>query len=140
MLDLAAGVEAKNYDLGKTADPQVLKECLWLILPLAAIALVLSFQIWIRSQTINIGYEIQSLRTQEETLKRNQQQLIAKEQVLQNPRWLESMASNKLGMTILKPSQIISVPVEKWDTTIVKTSSLGNPIQSGEIKKTSSYN
>jgi hypothetical protein len=140
MLDLAAGVESKNYDLSKTMDPQILRECLWLILPLAAIAIVLSFQIWIRSQVIHIGYQSQDLRKQEEVLKRNRQQLIVKKQALQNPKWLEAMASNKLGMTILKPDQIISVPVEKWDTTVVKTSSLENPMQHSEIRKTASFN
>ncbi len=140
MLDLAVGVEARNYDLSKTTDPQILMESLRLIFPLALIAGALSFQIWVRSQVIHIGYKSQELRTQEELLKRNQQQFIVEEQTLQDPKWLEAMASRKLGMIVIQPGQIIPAPLERWDTGPVKTSSLPNLIQSDEPRKPASYN
>ena len=140
MLDLATGVEARNYDLSRTADPQILIESLRLIFPLAVIAGVLSFQIWVRSQVIHIGYQSQELRKQEEILRRNQQQFIVEAQTLQDPKWLEAVISKELGMIVIQPGQIIPVPYEKLDRGIVKTSSLANPVQPDEPRKPASYN
>jgi hypothetical protein len=140
MLDLAAGVETRNYDLNRTTDPQILMESMRLIFPLAVIAGVLSFQIWVRSQVIHIGYQNQDLRKQEEMLKRNRQQFIVEEQTLQDPKWLEVVASRKLGMIIIQPGQIIPVSYEKLDRGIVKTSSLANSVQPDEPRKPLSYN
>ena len=140
MLDLAVGIETRNYGLKKTPDPQILRESLLLILPLAIIASVLSFHIWIRSQSIRIGYQSQELNAQEEALARNQQHLVVEEQTLKDPKWLEAIAGKNLGMIILRADQIIPAPLDNWNASNSKTTLMGNLIRPDEPRKPASLN
>ena len=140
MLDLAAGIEDRNYGLKKTTDPRTLLESLKIVLPLMALAGALSFQIWARSQSINIGYESLQLSLQEKELERFRQQLILEEQILKNPRSLEAIARNNLGMRPLGQDQIITSPVENWDVSNSETLALGNPSLPSAPKNPSAFN
>ncbi len=117
MLDLAAGMEHRNFALRKTPDLQTLSESLKIVLPLAMIACALCFHIWIRGQNVHIGYQSQQLKEQEQNLLRIQQHIIVEEQALLDPKSLDELARNKLGMIILPIDRIIPAPLETWDTT-----------------------
>jgi|WetSurSiteA1Bulk_404760.scaffolds.fasta_scaffold12442_2 cell division protein FtsL len=140
MVDLAAGTEVRNYGLKRTPDPKILQESLLLILPLAVIAGALSFSIWIRSQIIYVGYQKQDLKTQEEELSRNQQQLVVEEQTLKDPKWLEAVASSSLGMIVVRPDQIIPATIQTWNEDNSKATLMGNLVQPYEPKKPASFN
>ncbi len=140
MLDLAAGMENRNYALRRSTNSRTLLESLEIVLPLIVIAGALCFQIWIRGQTIHIGYENQQLKEQEEILFRIQQQLIVEEQTLMDPRLLETIASRDLGMIILPANQIIPAPLENLDATNSEASVLGNLLRPSERKKPSAFN
>ena len=135
MVDLAVGIESRNYGLRKTIEPKALWESLKIILPLVIIAGALSFYIWIQSQSINIGYQSQQLTVQEEELLRTQQQLILEEETVKNLATLEKIARNELGMVSLKASQIIPAPFEDLDAIGSETLALGNFSQSPASKK-----
>ena len=140
MLDLAAGIEARNYGLGRSNGWRTVLESAPIILPLLGIMSVLSFHIWVRSQSIHIGYQSQQLSTQEEDLLQIQRQLILEEQTLKNPAWLEATARKNLGMILLKPNQIISPPIENWDTGSPRTFKLGSLLEPSEPKKQPLFN
>jgi len=138
MLDFAAGIEAKNYGLRKTTDLRTLLESLKIVLPFVVIAGAFSFHVWVRSQNVQFGYQSQQLTAQAEELKQVQQQLILEEQTLKDPEWLEKVVSENLDMVLLKPSQIIPVPFEKWNKT--EPLALGASLKSSEPKKPSAFN
>lgn len=126
MVDLAVGIEAKNYGLRKTIEPKALGESLKIILPLVIIAAALSFYIWIQCQSIHIGYQSQQLTNHEQELRRIQQQLILEEETVKNLATLEKIARNELGMIPLKASQIIPAPFENSDAIGSETLALGS--------------
>ena len=138
MVDLAAGTEVRNYGLKRTPDPKILQESLMLILPLAVIAGALSFSIWIRSQIIYVGYQKQDLKMQEEELSHNRQQLVVEEQTLKNPKWLDAVAGNSLGMIVVRPDQIIPAAIQTWKEDNSKATLMGNLVQPYEPKKVAS--
>jgi cell division protein FtsL len=140
MLDLAAGIEERNYGLRRTTDPRALMESLRIVLPFVVIAGALSFHIWVRSQSIYIGYQNQQLNAQEEELLQIRQQFILEEQTLKDPQWLEAIARKDLGMVILQPNQIIPPPLENWNAGHSGTPELGNLIHSSEPKRSSAFN
>jgi cell division protein FtsL len=138
MVDLADGVEVRNYGLKRTPDPRILQESLALILPLAVIAGALSFHIWIRSQIIYTGYQKQDLKIQEEVLSRDRQHLVVEEQMLRNPKRLDEIAIKQLDMILVRPDQIIPAPIRNWNVDNSKTALVGNLARPDEQKKTSS--
>jgi len=137
MVDLAVGIEAKNYGLKRTPDPKILQESLLLILPLAIIAGALSFHIWTRSETIHVGYQTQEFKLQEEELVRSREQLIVEEQTLKDPQWLDAVADKYLGMVVVRPDQIIPAPIRNWDASNSKNTLIVNLIQPDATKKAS---
>jgi hypothetical protein len=112
MLDLAAGMETRNYTLKRTTDLQTLLESLKAVFPLAMIAGALCFHIWIQGQNIHIGYRTQQFKEREEMLSRIQKHLIVEEQALMDPKLLEEFARNELNMIILPANQIIPAPLD----------------------------
>ncbi|MBN1568772.1 MAG: cell division protein FtsL [Acidobacteria bacterium] len=140
MVDLAAGTEVRNYGLKRTPDPKILQESLILILPLAVIAAALAFSIWIRSEIIYSGYQKQDLKAQEEELLRSHQQLVVEEQILKDPRWLDAVAGNSLGMIIVRPDQIIPASFSNWKDDHTKSALIGNLVQPYGPKKPASFN
>jgi len=141
MLDLAAGIEVRNYGLRKASDPQSLLESLKMILPLTMVAGALSFYVWVRGQVIQVGYQSQRLKAQEEELLQTRQQLVLEEQTLKDPKWLEAAARKNLGMAVVKPYQVIPAPLfENWDTSSSKTPGPGKPFELSEPEKPTALN
>ena len=108
MIDWAGGNEHRNYSISKITDPQKLSELLWIMSALSLVAGALLFYAWARSQIIDIGYQSQQLRAQEQTLLVNQKNLILEEQTLKNPERIEGIACNELGMMPLRANQVIT--------------------------------
>jgi cell division protein FtsL len=139
MVDLANGVEVRNYGLKRTPDPKGVRESLMLFLPVAIVACAFSFQIWIRCQTISVGYQTQEFRTQWEELSRNQEQLVVEEQTVKNPEWLEQVAGKDLGMVVVRPAQIIPASIKNLDADSSKTTLMGNLVGPYEPQKATSF-
>ncbi len=123
MMDFVDGLESKNYGLRKTTDPRSLFEFLSLVLPLIAIAGAFSFHVWVRGQSVQVGYRSQQLSEQADRLEHIQRQLILEEQILKDPANLEALARENLGLSLLKPNQIIPPPASKVQENL--NSSLG---------------
>jgi cell division protein FtsL len=140
MVDFASGSEGKNYGLSNTSDPRSLLESLKILSPLVAIAGILSFHVWICTQSIQIGYESQQLLIQEEKLLNTQRQLILEEQTLKDPKSLETLARRDLGMIMLPLDQVIMPPAsEGWNTGTSDTLALGTLSPSPDRKKPSAF-
>jgi cell division protein FtsL len=107
MIDWADGIEARNYGIKSKIDARVLSELVRTIISLALVAGALLFYSWVRSQIINTGYESQKLFTAEEALLRTQRKLILEEETLRNPERIDLIARNDLGMSPLRPNQLI---------------------------------
>ncbi len=139
MVDLAKGVAIRNYGLKKTPDSKTVRDSLMMFLPLAILASAFSFQIYIRSQTISLGYRTQELQIQQEELQRNRQQLVVEEQMLKNPRWLDEIAGKSLGMVVMRPDQILPAPIKNWDADNSKNTLMGNLVRPYAAKQSSSF-
>ena len=107
MTDWADGIEARNYGIKNEIDVHMLSELMRTIVALAMIAGALLFYSWIRNEIINTGYENQSLFADEESLLRTQKRLALEEETLRNPERIDIIARNDLGMTPLRPNQLI---------------------------------
>jgi len=107
MMDWSIGIENRNYGIKRVTDSRVLSELLCSTLCLALVAAALLFHSWVRSQIINIGYETQRLFTDEEALLRTQAKLILEEETLRSPERIDTIARTSLGMSSLRPSQLI---------------------------------
>ena len=140
MLDLAAGMENRNFTLRKTADIRTLLESLKTILPLAMIAGALCFHVGIRGQNIQIGYQSQRLKEKEQNLLRIQQHIIVEEQKIMDPRSLEAFAKNDLEMIILPANRIIPAPLDNWNTGSASTPILGSLFRTSEPKESPALN
>jgi cell division protein FtsL len=139
MVDLANGVEVRNYGLKRTPDPKGVRESLMLFLPVAIVACAFSFQIWIRCQTISVGYQMQELQSQWDELLRNRQQLVVEEQTVKNPEWLDQIAGKNLGMVVVRPAQIIPASIKNLDADNSKTTLMGNLVGPYVPDKSSSF-
>ena len=122
MVDLAAGVEAKNYGLNTGIELRTLWELFKIVLPLVSIACVLSFYVWVRAEGIRMGYERQRIGQEMTELRQSKQRLIVQEQTLQDPRLMDSMARNSLGMIVLRANQVI--PPDADNSGTLKVGSL----------------
>jgi cell division protein FtsL len=107
MTDWADGIETRNYGIKCEIDLRILAELVRTIFALALVAGALLFYSWIRSQIISIGYESQTLFVQEESLLRAQKRLILEEATLRDPERIDIIARNELGMSPLRPNQLI---------------------------------
>jgi len=107
MRDWADGIETRNYGIKSELDAHMLSEFVRTIASLALIAGALLFYSWVRSQLIETGYKTQKLFTTEETLLRTEQKLILEEETLTNPERIDLIARTDLGMTPLRPNQLI---------------------------------
>jgi cell division protein FtsL len=115
MTDWADGIETRNYGIKCVIDARILSELVRTIVCLAMVAGALLFYLWIRSQIINTGYEIQSLLAAEEDLMRTQQNLSLKEEFLRRPERIDDIARNQLGMIPLSPAQLIVPQIQDLD-------------------------
>ena len=141
MLDFADGIESKNYGLKKTSDLLTLWDSLKILLPLAVIACALSFHIWVRSKSIQVGYQNQQLISQEAGMLNDQKQLILEEQTIKDPKSLEILALGELNMIIPPADRIImSAPSQEQNMEDSEDLALGNLANPSETKVPSAFN
>jgi cell division protein FtsL len=107
MTDWADGKEFRNYGIKCVIDFRLLSELIQNIICLATVAGALLFCSWVRSQIVSTGYESQKLFSDEELLLRTQKRLILDEEMLRNPQRIDTIARNDLGMSPLRPNQLI---------------------------------
>ena len=107
MIDWADGIETRNYGIKSEIDARMLSELARIIVSLALFAGALLFYSWVRNQLVETGYQTQKLFTAEETLLRTEQKLILEEETLTNPERIDLIARTDLGMTPLRPNQLI---------------------------------
>jgi cell division protein FtsL len=75
----------------------------------AAVLCVGLFYVWTRMQVVQIGYEISSLETKNNELKKRKRELLLEIASLQSPRDLESKAV-KNGLVFPTAGKVIHVP------------------------------
>jgi cell division protein FtsL len=107
MTDWADGIELRNYGIKCVIDLGVLSELVRNTICLAMIAGALLFYSWVRSQILSTGYESQRLFAEEESLLRTQKKLKLEEESWRTPARIDNIARNELGMTLLRPNQLI---------------------------------
>lgn len=115
MTDWADGIQERNYGIRNEINANVLSEMMGVIIPLAVIAGVLLSYSWTRSQIINTGYESQQLFAQEQSLLRMKKSLALEEETLRNPERIDLIARLELGMTPLRPNQVILPRIDETD-------------------------
>ncbi len=107
MTDWADGIETRNYGIKSEIDGSIFSELIRTIIPLVMIAGALLFYSWVRSEIVNIGYENQSLFAEQESLLRTHKKLMLEEEMLSNPERIDLIARIDLGMTPLRPNQLM---------------------------------
>ena len=141
MLDFADGIESKNYGLRKTSDLLTLWDSLKILLPLAVIACALSFHIWVRSKSIQVGYQNQQLTSQEVDLLNDQRQLVLEEQTIIDPKALEIAALGELNMIIPAADRIIMpTPPQEQNMGNSEALALGNLAEASGTNVPSAFN
>jgi cell division protein FtsL len=107
MTDWADGIADRNYGIKCRIDTGMLMELICALLAFSAVAGALLFFSWVRSQSVNIGYESQNFSAIEESLLRTHKRLILEEEILGNPERIDKIARIELGMAPLRPGQLI---------------------------------
>lgn len=144
MTDWADGIEIRNNGIKCVIDARIVSELLRTITSLGLIAGALLFYSWVRSQSVETGYEIQRLCEIEESLLKMEEKLILTEETLTNPERIERIATSDLGMTKLRPNQLIMPPLEAEnpgipDSLAMAGSETDNLEKSGEGKRFANY-
>jgi cell division protein FtsL len=109
MTDWADGIETRNYGIERRVDRGMFSDLVRSILSLALVAGALIFCSWVRHQIISTGYESQNFFAEEESLLRIQKRLVLEEETLKNPERIDIIARNDLGMTPLRPAQLVQL-------------------------------
>ena len=136
MVDWANSAEISNHGIKREVGFRNLMELLWIIFTLLVLGGVLVFQSWERSQIVSMGYEIQRLQAVEDSLLRSHKALILEEETLKNPQRIDELAREVLGMSPLRPQQILPLPVPDVELDSVPTLALAAPSESpSESKK-----
>ena len=107
MNDWVGSFEGRNYAVKRQTELRNLADMLWLLLSLSALAGVLVFQSWERSQIVSIGYETQQLQTLEESLARAERALTLEETTLKDPARIEDVA-HSLGLSPVRANQLVA--------------------------------
>lgn len=121
MTDWAEGIETRNYGISSEIDAGMLSELMRTIVALMMVAAALLFYSWVRSQIVSTGYESQHLFTMEESLLRTQKRLILEQETLSNPERIDLIARGNLGMTPLRPNQLIVPRTEDMERVTANT-------------------
>jgi cell division protein FtsL len=116
MVDLAGGIEARNYCIRPRADRRGLVDLLLTTLSFLMIGAALLFCLWVRSHITQMGYEIQRLQEQQAALERTRSALIVQEQTLKYPERLEQIAREELGMSPVRLSQLLPQGIPGTET------------------------
>ena len=112
MMDWAEDIESRNYGIKRRTDRRNLVDLLRIIGSLLMVAGVFLFYAWVRSQTVDIGYEEQRLQAQEKSALRTQANYILEEQTLRNPERIDGIARNELGMVLARTNQLVAPQVQ----------------------------
>lgn len=107
MTDWSVEIESRNYKIKRIVDRGHLLDLSGFILSILLIAGALFFHSWNCNRIRALGYELQHLQDQEEELIRLENNLILEEATLKDPALIDAIARNELGMSRLRPSQII---------------------------------
>ena len=140
MIDLAIGVETRNYSLKRGSDLRTVLELLKTVGPLFVIACAFSFQLWIRAQSIQIGYSTQQLKKQAGKLMQSRQQFALEEQALKNLAAMDLMARNNPGVIILRANPAIPSQFDNRDANSSRTPELETLVRLSGSQKTSALN
>jgi cell division protein FtsL len=108
MRDWVGGIELRNYGIRRQTDRRNLTDLLRITFSVLMIGGVLLFYAWIRSRTVEMGYEEQSLQTEERGVLRVQNNLILEEETLKNPGRIDGIARNELGMVPVRTNQLVA--------------------------------
>jgi cell division protein FtsL len=141
MLDLAEGVEDRNYGLRRAGAARSLLEALQIVLPVAMIAAALTFYVWVRGRLVQAGYQAERLQAQEEELLETGRRLLLEEQTLKDPDRLEAAARDRLGLISIRPWQVIPAPLlDRWDTSSSREPGPAKSNRFPEPEKASAFN
>jgi cell division protein FtsL len=140
MTDWADSIVVRNNGIKCVIDARTVSELRRAILSLGLIAAALLFYSWTRGQIVETGYRSQGLLELEKSLLVNQEQMITEEETLTNPKRIDVIATGDLGMTRLRPNQLILPPLETADQGIpdslaMADSEKDNLEKSGEVKR-----
>jgi cell division protein FtsL len=118
MTDWADGIEIRNYGIRRRTDRRHLAELLKITSLLGLLAAVFGFYAWIRCTIVDLGYEEQDLRVEEEALLREEKQLAIAEQSLKDPERIERIAQDQLGMNRMKTNQLITPGSQEMESGV----------------------
>ncbi|MEJ2082725.1 MAG: cell division protein FtsL, partial [Acidobacteriota bacterium] len=105
------------------------------------IACALSFHIWVRSKSIQVGYQNQQLTSQEVDLLNDQRQLVLEEQTIKDPKALEIAALGELNMIIPAADRIIMpTPPQEQNMGNSEALALGNLAEASGTNVPSAFN
>ena len=107
MTDWSSGFEIRNYGIRRVTDSRNLAGLLCMTLVLTVLAGVLIMYAWQRSRIVELGYQSQQLMDQEQALVRVEKTLILEAETLKDPARIDEIARTQLGMTPLRPHQMI---------------------------------
>ena len=115
MVDWAQERAISNNGITPKTDSRSLRQLLWITLAPIMLAAVFVALLWERSQLVSIGYETQRMIQAEETLLRVQKTLILEEETLKDPARIDAVARGVLGMTPLRPRQVLAAAMPEAD-------------------------
>jgi len=107
MNDWIHGTEKRNYGIRKKNGIKA-TELFWALFLIIPVTGSLIFHLWVRSQITDTGYKIQEISMIEESLTREREKLLVKEEVLQSPERIDRVARASLDMKPLRPEQVLS--------------------------------
>jgi cell division protein FtsL len=141
MMDWAGNVESRNYGIKRQTDRRYLCDLLTITASVVLLAAAFGYYAWVRSEIVDLGYQEQSLRIQEEDLCRAEKNLILEEQTLKNPERIEYIAQTELGMVPLQTNQVLSPELQDADLSGSTAIALATaPSPSPEPRKPSASN
>lgn len=115
MRDWACRIETRNYSIKRRTDQRNLCELLTITASVVLLAGVFGFYAWVRCGIRDLGYQEQFLTTHEESLLRDQKNLILEEQTLKNPQRIEFIAQTELGMVRVHTNQLMAPALQSID-------------------------
>ena len=132
MTDWADGVDFRNYAIRRDVDTRNLLDLLLITLSIGFLAGVLILHSWVRTRIISVGYEIQNLGIEEESLLKAEAGLSLEEETLTAMGRIEEIARNELGMQRLQASQL-TIPVPRAvETGSTATFAMAKQLKSAE--------
>jgi cell division protein FtsL len=98
-----------NSRLRREVDLRKRRECFRLLGPAVLIFLFLLLFAWQHFQCIRIGYQIEQLKVERESLEQWNHQLRLEQASLADPQRIDALAREKLGFTFPRADQVIQV-------------------------------